>query len=85
VSSACAYASYAETYRATERAMASDRADALRSVAVAIEQLEGRQALVASTAAFDAMNQIPMRPRVHLCRLRLYPTCGSGDDCGSGS
>jgi len=78
---ACPYTSYEETYKATERALASDEADALRAVAEAIERLEGRQALVASTAAFDAMNQIPMRPKVHLCRLRLYPACGSNDEC----
>jgi hypothetical protein len=81
VPGACPYASYSETYRATERALASDEADALRAVAVAIEQLAGRQALVASTAAFDAVNQLPMRPRAHLCRLRLYPACGSSEEC----
>jgi hypothetical protein len=84
VPGACPYTSYAETYKATERALASDEPDALRAVAEAIEQLEGRQALVASTAAFDALNQIPMRPKIHLCRLRLYPVCWSSDECQSG-
>ncbi len=71
----CIYTIYEETYRATERALTASEVEPLRAVAAAIERLEGVQALAATTGAFDAMNQMPLRSLVHVCRLRLDPAC----------
>ncbi len=70
----CVYQMYVDTYRAAASCAAQGaRLDELQ-VFVG-KSLEGAQMGVAQLAVNDALNRIPTRSRVHICRLRLVPTC----------
>jgi len=84
----CVYQMYVDTYRAVASCAARGvRLDELQVFAG--KSLEGAQVGVAQLAVNDAINRIPTRSRVHICRLRLVPTCamcmsGVGADSAGG-
>jgi hypothetical protein len=71
----CLYPLYEKTYRDVEDALRRDDVVALRSLSLAGADLEEPEARAASVARFDALNRLPMRAKVHVCRLRSCPPC----------
>jgi hypothetical protein len=71
----CLYPLYEQTYRAVEDALRREDSAALRSLSLAGSSLEEPEAHAAAAALFDALNEMPMRAKVHVCRLRSCPPC----------
>ncbi len=67
---ACLHRLYAETYEATARALASEDPGDLLAVSEMLEELRGPRSVVAHAAVMDALNEIPARPHLSVCRLR---------------
>ncbi|OFX23543.1 MAG: hypothetical protein A2V77_05430 [Anaeromyxobacter sp. RBG_16_69_14] len=69
----CVYHTYLDTYRAV--ADCATRGVRLNDLRALGKSLEGARVDVARLAVNDALDHIPTRSRVHICRLRLVPTC----------
>ena len=78
----CLYPAYMETYLALRGALERDDRRQIRSLCLSAAQLEGPAALAAASAQLDALSRVPMRAKVHVCRLRLGPGC-SAECCES--
>ncbi len=75
----CVYQTYLDTYRVVADCVTRGvRLDDLRVFGKSLERV---QEGVARLAVNDALDHIPTRARVHICRLRLMPTCST---CMSG-
>jgi hypothetical protein len=73
----CSYLTYANTYDAVAEALRRDDDETVREVCSSAWSLETSDAFAAGVAIADALNRIPKRARVHICRLRLQGPCES--------
>ncbi len=76
---ACVYPLYVESYRAVANCAADcDRLEEQLLAFLVRSRSKEAQAAAINLAVRDALNRIPIRARVHVCRLKLGGTCAKG-------
>jgi hypothetical protein len=71
----CLHGLYLDAYREARRALAGRDTEALDALFRRADEIQGTSAFVVKMGIADAVQNLPMRARIHLCRLLHAGPC----------